>query len=1597
MKIKIKRAEIKMKLYNYFLIYLYILYLPLVKANKEQNKNIYSIRKTTDSDLDYSNINNINKNHIILLGQNNYIYVTNTINEEGELFIESSHEDDVKERYVTGLYNNGRNYFEETIIQKYTLSSKLERKTGNSIVINSNNKKYLLSITYDDAFFEFLDLSSLDNPNNSYKENKNYLDYTIVSNINSLFKLRNEDNFIFAFLGGEGLLAYPYYLIFFKGTINMDDNSFSFISSYSKKAFRTSFSYTLSCFETTNYLNCFYLNSNDILAISIFDKSFTNLINSLIEENSDATTSNLFRKGIFLKNEISAYIYFLEDAKRPKLAIKYFYEDNENRYYLNNLLNNIVSIKLDGDEELSNNCDKSDILRVNENRFVFISTINSDNNFLILLFDLYNNDKSLAVRKYLFSSDEFSMNSNLRLFKFRNFIGFSYCYGKKASCSYRILNYGNTTDYEKVDDFLNNLDSINPLNLANNIDIENNLFGYKFIGIKIISIPDKELTGLLLTKNINKSEIIENDILVNDSIIFSYISNKTITEGDYIIEFAAVVGEVDYENYNSQITSISIYGQYKNQELFFYPLNYTGRHGYYNFNLKQKDDLYCHRNCNSCYKNGESDDEQNCITCIDDYYFVENSKNCLKEPIGFYLNENKIYSTCHPLCAFCLSKEINDTYMNCISCKEKDYILYPKNGNCLKCPKYVNYEQTECINEIPQGFYLLNSTTGIIEKCNEYCSKCSIGPELNNMNCDYCIEGYYLRIDNEIKNCFSNRIKDPSNYYTKDNEPNIYYKCYELCGSCYNEGNLTNMNCITCANKDIYEYDPDYKNCFPKISCKYYFYYIYDENNLKSKICLSEGSLCPETKPYEIILTKECVSSCPYENYINSICKLSNINTNNDNVIENFEFEIENNDNLINQILYGNFDDLTVNGNNIVYQITTTENQKNKIDSKINDGISSIQMGECETILKNKYNISENISLIILKYDLKANESISRQVEYEVYDPLTRQKLNLEYCNNTSINLYVPIELDEDLLELYEKANNQGYDLFDPENIFYTDICTPYTSINGTDIILSDRIADILNNIGSLCEKNCGYGEVYTENKKVLCKCSTKIENTLKIREEAFSLKKFENIYSHIKNHLNYKVLKCYKLFYDKKNIIKNFGFYILSLILILFFILMIINFIRSREKLKLMCSKVVEERKSYISKTMNKNDKLLIDMINLDIKNENKKLPLNSKQKKISKYIRTSIVKEPPKKVIKKNQTNNLFFIIKEQPRKKSSFLHNLNDSNNNDNNNRDYKENKDNNESKNNNIIFKNSQKINKKNISKRKSVPSMQFNNSLLMSDNTNSKSFINKRKSLSNRGSNIINTKNLEEKKFFLDDLPSNLSKDDIDSLFYEEELNQLDYKYAIIIDKRDYITYYFSLIKQKQLLIFTFLVNKDYNIYLMKISLFLCSFVLYLMTNTFFFDDDNMHKIYKNNGKYNFINEIPQIIYSTIISSTITIILKNLSLSQKSIIKIKQTNDINLMIANFLSLLKCFKYKLIFFNLCGLILLFFNWYYITLFCSVYTNTQSHLLTDTFTSFGISLLYPFGLSLIPGFLRIPALKSDKKEKNFLYRISQFIAFI
>ena len=68
---------------------------------------------------------------------------------------------------------------------------------------------------------------------------------------------------------------------------------------------------------------------------------------------------------------------------------------------------------------------------------------------------------------------------------------------------------------------------------------------------------------------------------------------------------------------------------------------------------------------------------------------------------------------------------------------------------------------------------------------------------------------------------------------------------------------------------------------------------------------------------------------------------------------------------------------------------------------------------------------------------------------------------------------------------------------------------------------------------------------------------------------------------------------------------------------------------------------------------------------------------------------------------------------------------------------------------------------------------------------------------------------------------------------------------------------------------------------------------------------------------------------------------------------------------------------------------------FFWYYLTAFGAVYRNTQISLIKSTTMSYGLSLIYPFGIYLIPGIFRIPALKSDKKDKECFYKVSQILA--
>ena len=219
---------------------------------------------------------------------------------------------------------------------------------------------------------------------------------------------------------------------------------------------------------------------------------------------------------------------------------------------------------------------------------------------------------------------------------------------------------------------------------------------------------------------------------------------------------------------------------------------------------------------------------------------------------------------------------------------------------------------------------------------------------------------------------------------------------------------------------------------------------------------------------------------------------------------------------------------------------------------------------------------------------------------------------------------------------------------------------------------------------------------------------------------------------------------------------------------------------------------------------------------------------------------------------------------------------------------------------------------------------------------------------------------------------------------------DKELNELNFKIAVKFDNRTFWQFYFSLLKTEHLLI-KIINSRDFNSRSIKIYLFLYNFGLSYAVNGLFFDDEAIDAIFAEGGKFNLINQIPQIIYSSIISFCFCVILDFLALPEDNILDIKKGKVSKIVEKNAKDEMKMLQIKFIFFYILSFLFMLVCWYYMTCFCAVYKNTQYHLLKDTLIGFGISMLSPFATKLIPGFFRIYGIR---KRSQIFFRISQFI---
>ena len=214
--------------------------------------------------------------------------------------------------------------------------------------------------------------------------------------------------------------------------------------------------------------------------------------------------------------------------------------------------------------------------------------------------------------------------------------------------------------------------------------------------------------------------------------------------------------------------------------------------------------------------------------------------------------------------------------------------------------------------------------------------------------------------------------------------------------------------------------------------------------------------------------------------------------------------------------------------------------------------------------------------------------------------------------------------------------------------------------------------------------------------------------------------------------------------------------------------------------------------------------------------------------------------------------------------------------------------------------------------------------------------------------------------------------------------------------ALEYDKRTFSQYYISLIKTKHPIISSFIPIKDYNTMIIKLCLFFLSFSIYYLVNAFFFNESTIHQIYEDGGSYNLGYFLPQIILSFIISHFFNTLLRYTFLSERNIMEIKKKNkeDISNEVQN---VKRKIIIKYIIFFAAGILFLLFFWYYLSSFGAVYQNSQVFLINNTFICFGISLLYPFIINIIPGILRIYSLSDKNINREKWYNISKFLQII
>ena len=475
--------------------------------------------------------------------------------------------------------------------------------------------------------------------------------------------------------------------------------------------------------------------------------------------------------------------------------------------------------------------------------------------------------------------------------------------------------------------------------------------------------------------------------------------------------------------------------------------------------------------------------------------------------------------------------------------------------------------------------YYSHDCTALYKVCHDFCKECSTLPSTkkyseNPSQCapEQCEEGYAY-LSNETSNCFSKSLEHLDGYIL---DGNIYEKCDESCDNCIAKPTNTQMNCEAC--KSGYTPYNDASNGLYCLICP-------GASEGKWKFDLSDITIChydrfedcPSVAPYYITELTKCVNQCPTGKFIDdSLCvdECTHHIYNNNKCVDicpsSAPYTEDSNKNCLTKCPSNKFTSgyscvETCPKKSLDNEICVDECPENSEETETNkcecqyghsfnedgtiqcDDISNaedyiVTLGNtCINDLISSGQITSENEIIIDKKIIIREGEIINQLEYKV-KKVDGTQLDISTCKN--ITLTSPINIDYNGLDLnkIKVTSEKGYDILNPKDDFFNDICTKYEDENGADVPIKVRRQEYYQEF-PLCESDCEYLKYNTDKNTVDCLCSYK-EFSIST-ERTYSVIKTDSDFrkGDISNS-NFKTMSCGKEAF--KNLESNSGFWII-------------------------------------------------------------------------------------------------------------------------------------------------------------------------------------------------------------------------------------------------------------------------------------------------------------------------------------------------------------------------------------------------------------------------------------------------------------------